>query len=808
MSDFALALRRLRRRPGFTAFVVLTLALGIGAATTIFSLVQAIFLRPLPYPDPESLVALLATTREGERQSLSYPDFQDFQKSVSGLSRLEAFDDTRDLPLAGGGRLAENVPVALVTEGFFELLGVQSRVGRTLQAEDSWAPHAVLSHGIWTRSFGARPEVVGEALTLGGHTFTIVGVLRQDFQEFSPGTRTEIFLPVTAAARVFASGYLEFREHRWLTAVGRLAPGRNLEGVGSEVSRTAATLAQSFPSSNAEVGARLYPLADYAFGFRDIDRLTWVLTAAVALILVIGCANVANLLLVQAAERRRELAVRQALGATGGRVLRQLTTESVLIAALGGGLGALLSVWGTRLLTAHSPLPLPPYVEVGIDGRVLAASLLLSLLVGIVVGLAPALRGLRLASLDSSLRAGTRSIASGHDRARRALIVGEVTIAVMLLVTAGLLLRSFAVYSGTGYGFKTKNVLTAYLRLPADRYPGNDEVRVFHERLLDGMAKVPGVLSTHLWGPGRAGQSDWYRDVLPEGADPERADERCRFFEHRVSPGTLEALGIPLVRGRLPGRDDRPGGPATAVVSVSLADACWPGKSALGQRFRRDTRPGSPTFEVVGIVGDVRHRGRDPEESVPHDAYYNLQQLPTTVLTLMLVTGPRPESLLEPVRQQLAHIDPDLPLFDIASLDQRRYEEANESRFFAVLMGAYSTVALLLAAMGIYSVLAYSVEQRRRELAVREALGAQPRDLFRLIGGQVGRLLAIGIGSGLLAALALSRFLEGLLFQVAGTDPWTYAAAAVLFGGVGMAACFVPVRRAIGRNLAFSLKEE
>lgn len=807
MHDLTFILHRLARRPGFAFFVVTTLAVGIGAATTIFSLVQAVLLRPPPYPQPDRMVVLSATTEDGLRQPLSYLDYRDYEQAMGTLGRLEVFDDGRNLPLTGGG-LAENVRVTFVSEGFFELLGADVQVGRVLGPDDTWAPHAVLSHGFWTRRFGADRGVLGDAVQLGGNSFTVVGVLSADFDEFAPEAATDLFLPVTAAAGLFAPEYLDLREHRWLTGVGRLAPGRDLSAATREASAVARRLAEVHPQSNGGVGARLDPLREYAFGFRDLGRTTWILLGAVALILLIACVNVANLLLVQAAERRREVAVRQAVGASRLRILGQMLTEGLVISTLGGLLGAAIAFWGTWLLIARSPLPLPPFLDVGVDWRVLAACFALSLLVGLAVSVAPALRGLRLAALDDSLRAGARNVRGGKDFMHTLLVVGEVALAMLLLVGAGLFLRSFLAYADAGYGFTTDHVLTAHLRLPEDRYAGDDEVRAFHQRLVGGMSALPGVRSAHLWGPGRAGESEWFRDVIPEGADPERAEDRCRFFEHRITPGTLEALAIPLVRGRTLGVEDGPDAPKAALVSASLARACWGGEEAIGQRFRRAPFPDAPHFEVVGIVDDVLHRGRDPEQAVPHDAYYAMTQVPTKVLTLMLITEPRPEALIDPVRSRLREIDADLPLFDIASLEERRAEEANESRFYAVLMAVYAGAALLLAAMGIYSVLSYTVEQRRREMALRQALGACRRDLLRLVGGQMARKVGLGLAVGLVFALVGSRLLGGMLFRISASDPAAYLVTLLLFVVAGTIACVVPLRATLRADLVSALKDE
>lgn len=804
-NDLIYAFRHLRRRPGFTLFVTLTLAVGIGASTTIFSLAQAVVLKPLPFPRADRLVTVLSTT-DGNRRPVSFLDFEDFRRQLSSFAQLEAFEDSRSLPLTGDGN-PERVRVSFVTEGFFDLLGVQPAVGRLFGAEDAMAPHVVIAHSLWQRRLGGSPQVQGSTLRLADLPYTVIGVLPADFVEFSPDADTEVFLPLRTAADLFSPGYLEQRDYHWLKLLGRLSEGTTTSAAEHEARGLAAVLEQRHPKSNAGIGARVDSLRDYAFDFRDLGTTLWVLTGAVVLLLGIACVNVGNLLLVRGLERHRELAMRRALGASGRQLLRQLLAESLLLALIGGVLGALLSFGSTRVLVASSPLPLPPFVEVSVDPGVLAACLLLSLLVGLVVGLVPALRALRMVSPFETLRSGMRTIEGAAGFGQRLLIIVQVTMALLPLVGAALLLRSFLIFTGTGYGFDTQNLLTARVQLPSERYSEGDSIRAFHERLLAAGHELPGVRQAHLWGPGRAGGSYWTKSVLPEGRSADDTGSRCLFYEHRVTETALQDLGIHLLGGRSFEARDRVDGELAALVSRSLAETCWPGEDPIGKRFKRGTQEDLPWLTVIGIVEDARHRGRGLD-AVAHDAYYLLRQIPTTHVTLMLQTEVEPMSLVAPLRTALVRTDPDIPLFDIATLETLRDEEANETRFYALLMGAYAASALLLVSLGIFSVLSYVVEQRSRELSIREALGARPRDLIGLVGSQMAKLLGVGLAVGVVIALVGTRIMQAMLYGVDALDPTTFVLAPLLLLGVGLLACAAPLRRVARTNPVAALKGE
>ncbi len=810
--ELRLAVRKLLARPGFSLFIVLTLAVGIGAATVVLSLANALFLHPVPFKDADRLVVVHTAAQRGEpgdREPVSYPDFQELARSEA-LVDTALFSDLWNLTLSGGDR-PERVLVRFVSGRFFPLLGVGPRLGRGFLPEDDRAAGgpaiALISHALWKLRFASDPSLVGRTVLLDDRPFEVVGVMPEDLRDLAAGEATDVWLPVTVSSQVFTPAYLEKRDHRWLTALARLAPGTSLEQAGRQMAALSLRMTETWPETNEGLRMQLSPLAEYAFGYRDLNRTTLILTAGAAFVLLIGCVNVANLLLVRSLARSRETAILISLGASRERLVGRLLLESSLLALTGGILGALLSVWGTRVLLVLSPLPLPPFVEVRVDGWVLAAALVVSLVTGLLVGLFPAVRGLR-AGVRHALQQSSRNSSASWGAARRLLITAEIASALVLLVGGGLLIRSFLELRGTGYGFRSDGLVIASLRMSSVKYPEPAALRAFYAPVLERVAAIPGVQSAHLWGPGRAGSSEFYREVFLEGRSREGDAERCRLFEHRVTAGTLQSLEIPVRRGRAIEPVDRADSPAAAVVSESAAKACWPGEDPLGKRFRRNETPEAPWFTVVGVAGDARHRGRDARAYTPRDVYYSLPQVPTSLVTLLVQTDQASGAISGPLRQAVLSLDPDLPLFDLTSMEQVMREEESESRFYALLMGTYAAVSLLLATSGLYSMLAYAVVQRTREIGIRMALGAQPGNVLRLVAGEVLALVAAGVAVGLVGAWLLTRTLSGLLYGVDATDMVTFLGTPLLLGGVAGLAAYFPTRKATRIDPLVAFRQE
>jgi putative ABC transport system permease protein len=789
--------RRLLRAPGFTLVAVLTLALGIGANSAMFSVVNAVLLRPLPLEEPERLVRLF--TVERAPTEVSGPDFMDFRAQARMLELAAMERESRTLTGAGE---AERVRVGVVTPGFFELLRASPVLGRTF-AEEEMEPGrhrvAVLSHGFWRQRFDADPGVVGRTVRLDGEEHEVVGVAPPGFDY--PDERA-LWVPVVREG-MFATS----RRAVYLTVLGRLREGVTLERAEAEVGTIAARLEEAYPESNTGVGATLRPLREVVVG--DTRRPLLVLLGAVGFVLLIACANVANLVLARAATREGEFAVRMALGAGKGRLVRHLLTESLLLGALGGAVGLLLAVGGTRLLVALGPEGIPRVETVGVDATVLAFTAGVALLTGVLFGLAPALQ-VRRASLGTLLRGGGRGAAGGRgNRVRAGLIVAETALAVVLLVGAGLLLRSFTGLVRVDPGIRSEGVLAFGLALPEARYAEEHRVRAFHADLLERLESIPGV--------GGAGSVL----VLPlsgtsvslgfavAGRDPLPAGQRQTMQMRIASEGYFPAVGIPLVRGRSFTAQDREGSPPVVVLNEAAVRRFFPGEEPLGQRILlgwvRDSVPIGG--EVVGIVGDVRHFG--PGEEPPPEIYLPLSQVPNPAMNVVVrTTAADPLALAGAIRAELRALDPELAPGEIRPLDRVVSERVAQPRLYALLLSLFAAVALVLAAVGIFGVMSYSVAQRTREIGIRMALGAAAPAVQRLVVGRALLLTLAGLGLGTLGALALTRLLEGQLYGVAAADPATFLAAAALLAGVALLAGYLPARRATRVDPLVALRSE
>ncbi|MET0626230.1 MAG: ABC transporter permease [Pyrinomonadaceae bacterium] len=808
LKDVRFAARGLWKRPGFTAVAVVTLALGIGANTAIFTVIDAALLRSLPYRDPARLVHLWETkrSRDFERREASYPDFLDWRAQGSDVFEGVAGYAPRQFTLALEGE-ATRVRGAAVTANFFDLLGVRAEAGRAFVAgedEPGAAPSAVLGHGFWLRRFGGDRAVVGRKVTLDGAAFTVVGVLPADFQ-FARLGETEVWTPLAVSPQVASRRYMH-----WLQVVARLKDGVDLEAAGARMAAVAADIEREDAGAHAGVGLRVVGLQEEFVG--PVRPVLLVLLGAVGFVLLIACTNVANLLLARSASRRREMAIRAALGASRWRVVRQLLTESVLLSLAGGAAGLVLALWGVDLLVAAIPtaqLAQMPYLRgLSLDADVLLFAFGLSLLTGVLFGLTPALASTRT-DLQESLKEGGRSSGSrASARLRDLLVVSEVALALVLLVGAGLLLKSLAVMLKVDPGFDTRGLLTMRVALPPARYAEDAQAARFYEELLRRVSQLPGVRGAAatsnlpLAGDGGTGAPQVLGRSTP-------ASELTEAHMRTVSANYFEVMGIPVARGRAFGERDKRDAPPAVLVNKTFAERVFPGEDPVGRRLTFKWSGDGPPFEIVGVVGDEKVTSLDAR-TTPVVYFHNQQDADSSAALVVRAEGADPAALAGAVREAARGLDPEVPVFAVQTLEQMvsGTRATFVRRYPAYLTGVFALVALLLALVGIYGVVSYAVAQRTREIAVRVALGARGRDVMRLVLRHGLGLALAGVAAGALGALALTRLIAGLLFGVSAADPVVYALVSLLLLAVALVASLVPARRATKVDPMVALRYE
>jgi putative ABC transport system permease protein len=776
LQDLRYGARMLAKKPGFTAIAMLTLALGIGANTAIFSIVNTVLLRPLPFKDPNRLVMVFErrpTSGEANLPVATY-EFAAWQAQAQSFENL-ALVQTAGLNLSGRGD-AETIKAWRVSPGFFSLLGIpmlQGRAFMTGEGETGRNRSAVLNQALWRRRFASDPNIVGQTISLNDQPFTVVGVIPQ--LDLMP----DVLLPFDLAAV-----RTNLNDHDSSSVMGRLKAGVTIEQANRELAQIARQLELS-DSNNTGHGVQVVSLHENMVG--NVSRALWVLFGAVAFVLLIACANVANLLLARAVARQKEIALRAALGATQFRIMRQLLTESLLLAALSGGFGLLLASWLTDLLPKIQAVNMPRLEQIGIDGKVLAATIGFSLLTGLLTGIAPAWHGYT-PNLSRRLLEGRRGLNRHHSGSL--LVVLELALTLILLVGSGLMLKSFVQLVRVDPGFDPSSVLRIGLSLPALRYPEAEQQALFYERLIERIKALPGVEMVSATSQSPLLDSGSWGAIAIEGRPAAPPGQETYAVVASISADYFRTMRIPLVRGRaFTGFDGAQSAPVV-IVNETMARQFWPNEDPLGQRLRAD---GSPALTVIGVAGDVRHGGLaarpHPEMFIPH------QQSPNASLAVMARTAIDPLILAATVRQEIGALDQDLPV-SITTMEQLVSGSVAGHRFNALLLGAFGALALGLAAVGVFGVINYSVAQRTHEIGVRIALGAQRRDIFNLIIGQGLRLAFLGIGIGLLGALALTRIIADMLYQVSPVDAATFALVPLLLVGVTLLACYVPARRA------------
>ena len=797
IKDIRYGFRGLLKRPGFTVIALVALALGIGANTAIFSLVNAVVLQPLPFPEPDQLVWVYGNIRNGgNRASVSPLDFVDYRNQNKTFEQFAASGTLpRPLNLTGSGE-PERIMASAVTGNYFDTFKVAPALGRgfTLENEKTGQDQVtVLSHAFWQKHFGGDPEIIYKTIILDSKPYQVIGVMPEGL---SLPQAAELWIPMTFDV----DPDMKQRKAHFLRPIGRLKPGVTLLQAQTDTDQIAAQLAEQFPDSNTGWNLRLLSLREQLVG--GTRTTVFILFGAVGLVLLIACANVANLLMVRAAARQKEIALRTALGASRLRIVRQMLTESLLLSILGGALGALLAVWGVQLLVSLSADSLPRTVNVNIDATVLAFTLLISLVTGLLFGLAPAFRTTKV-NLSDSLKDGARgSEGVMRNRTRSLLVIFESAVAVVLLIGAGLLVRSLIELQKVDPGFDSNNVLTLRLDLPHKKYGDEGKAANFWEQLETHVASLPGVQSVGL--VTELPLSGQLNDLpfTVEGRPPVSPDQAFDADFRRVNQNYFSAMRIPLLRGRNFTEQEVRQSDKVALVSQQLVDTVFPNEEPLGKRLV--TAIGGQTFEIIGVVGDIRHQSLGGQ---PFPAMY----FPTRDIgrfNLAIRTQGDPLSIVGAMRKEVQALDPDQPIAAVKKMSDWVDSSTSAPRYRTTLLGMFAALAMILAATGIYGVMSYSVAQRTHEIGVRMALGARQFDVLKLVVRQGMLLTIVGVILGLIGAFALTRVMQSLLFGVTAKDPFTFAVVAALLIAVAFVACFIPARRATKVDPLVALRYE
>ena len=801
IKDVRYGVRSLWKRPGFTAIAVITLALGIGANTAIFSVVNAVLLKPLPFNEPERLVWVWDTQPQLATTPTSLPDFLGWKQQNQSFDHLAAFQSGKMFLDAGDG-ITTDTQLGLVTPELFSVFHVNPILGRTFTSEETLPGRfrvAVLSHSIWQSRFGSDPTVSGRTIQLNGAAYTIIGVMQPGF---SYPDRAELWRPLPIDPARLDPG------PHYLKVIGRLKPGVALAQAQADMSTIAARLSQQNREKNAGHGVKLERLANVVIG--DIGLALYVLLGAVGFVLLIACANLANLMLARVGAQQKEIAVRTALGASRLRIVRQLLIESIILAIGGGVIGLLLAIWAVSWVVSLSADTIPRVQEISVDPRVAGFTLLVSVITGVLFGLAPALQVSR-PDLTDALKEGGRTTAGlRKNRLRSALVISEVALSLVLLVGAGLMIRSFAKLNQVDPGFKPAQVLTMGVALLRARYPADEQVAQTYSQILERTTAVPGVVSAGAISDLPLTGSNTSDSFTIEGRPPIAKEAEPSTEYHVVTPRYFESMGIPLLSGRDVAHTDTRQSPNVVVINEVFARRHFAGENPLGHRLRLQGQERDPLL-IIGVVGNVRQLGLD--EQLTPEVYVPLLQDPLSTtyqrsMTIVARTKSDPGAIAGPLRAAVASVDKSLPVYALKAMTEHLHESLARRRFNLILLTVFSGVALALAAVGIYGVISYGVTQRTHEMGIRMALGAKPRDVVQLVVRQAMVLALGGVGIGLLAAWALTRLMKSLLFNVGATDPLTFVAIAALMSLIALLACLIPARRATKVDPLVALRYE
>jgi predicted permease len=810
--DLRYGSRQLRRNPGFAAVAVLTLALAIGANTALFSVVNGVLLNPLPFPQPEQLIALHESKPNFEGGSISYSNFFDWQKDNHTFASM-AIARSNDWTLTGSGE-AEQVHGEFISSDFFRVLRMKPLTGRWfLPGEDriGGAPIALISRSIWERKFSAKPDILGKGITLDGRTYSIVGVTPANFHLEIPGFREgQVYLPIGQWDNPWLS---QRGAGLGIHGIGRLKPGVTVEQARADMDSVTRNLAIAFPESDKGVSAKLVALKQQVVG--EVRPYLLVLLGAVGFVLLIACVNVANLLLARSTMRRREFAIRGALGAGQGRIVRQLLAESVLIALVGGSLGVLLAAWGTRAALGVLPAALPRAEEIGLDARVLLFTTALSLFAGILSGITPAILKTSKLDLHNALKQTGRGISGARHRAQNAFVVLEMALALVLLIGAGLMLRSLARLSQTDPGFNPHDVLSFNISLSPSMLKASPEaIRAAYRDIANNLASLPSVQAASLtWESVPMGWDDEELFWLAGQPKPASNNDMNWSIVYVVGPDYLKVMRIPLLRGHFLTAHDDEHSPGAVVVDDVFARQYFPNQDPIGKRLNFGNTA-SGQLEIVGVVGHVKQWGLDADDTQPLRAqmYLSCMQMPDGYIArapsgsgVVLRSKRITPALIDSIRTNLSR---DQVLFGMRTMDEIVSGSMAERRFSMVLLSVFSTLALILASIGLYGVISYVVGQRTQEIGVRMAVGAKGSDILRLILKGAGKLVAVGVVAGLAMAFAVTRLMSSLLYGVRATDPLTFVAVTALLSLVALAAGYIPARRATKVDPMVALRHE
>jgi putative ABC transport system permease protein len=797
--DIRYGLRMLGKNPGFTFVAVLTLALGIGATSIMFSFANGMLLCSLPYKDSDRLVIVDENSQKRGVTSMgvSYPNFLDWREQNQVFSGIASYL-SGNFTITGGGE-PEQLTGTWMSYDTFEVLGISPLLGRSFTAEEDRPEHdnvVILSHGLWQRRFGADPSILGQTIILNSRSRTVIGVMPPDFK--FPDT-SELWAPLALTTESWT------RNDHGLSAVARLNPGVTLNQAQENLNAVALRIEELNPVTNEGMGVTLISLHE---GLVSDYRIALViLMGVVGLVLAVACANVANLLLARASGRHKEMAIRTSLGASRWRIFRQLLTESFMLGIMGGAAGLLLAFWGVDLLLAAIPIEFPFWMKFQMDTRIIAFTTGISLLTGLVFGTAPALHALRV-DLNETLKEGGRGLASAsRNRLRRILVIVEVALSLILLIGAGLMIRSFMHLMDVNPGLNPENVLTVRLGLPGLKYNTPEKRHAFFKELTERVGALPGVQSSGAISGLPLSGNNWGRSLTVEGFPVLSVGQAPSINHCVVTPNYFQTMGIPMVAGRDFTDADSSNGLKVTIIDERLAREYWPNESAIGKRVRfGPPEANEPWHTVVGVVGEVKHQSLILTQR--RSVYLPHAQVAIGGMSVVLHTSTNPESLIAAIRSQVKEMDADLPVTNVRTMKEVISRSVWQSRFFTILFGIFAAIALLLASVGIYGVMAYSVSQRTQEIGIRLALGAQKRDVMKMVVRQGMTLSLVGTAVGLAGALALTRLMESLLFEISTTDPLTFTGLALTLMAVSLAACWIPARRATKVDPIVALRYE
>lgn len=813
IQDVRYALRQLRKNPGFTTVALLTLTLGIGTNTALFSVINGVLLSPLPFPQPDQLVTLHENKPHFEGGSLSYPNFRDWQKDNHTFSSL-AIARRYAFSLTGIGE-AEQVGGEFVSSEFFGVLGVNPVVGRTFakgEDEVGAGPVALISAGLWQRKFSSTPDILGKSITLDAKDYSIIGVIPADFHLVIPGFRDDqVYVPIGQWSNPLL---LQRGAGLGIHGIGRLKSGVTIERARADMAAVTSNLAQAFPDADQGITAKLTPLKEQMVG--HVRSFLLVLLAAVGFVLLIACVNVANLLLARSTSRTREFAVRAALGASQGRVVRQLLTESTALALAGGALSLLAAAWGTRAAMRILPAALPRAERVGLDAHVLIFTAAISLIAGVLFGLTPALKTSR-PDLNEALKQGCRGSSGTRHRTQSVFVVAEMALALVLLIGAGLTIRSLAKLWSVNPGFNPHNALAFGLSLPPSMMGAKpDAIRSAFRDFDDRLASIPGIQAvSQTWGAVPLSSDDEQLFWLEGQPKPANENDMNWAIDYIVEPDYLKAMGTPLLRGRFFTVQDNQHSPLVVVIDEVFAQKYFPSQNPLGKRIHVNRF--DQLAEIVGVVGHVKQwgLGTDDQRSLRSDLYLPCLQMPDDFVAMapsgssvVVREGSASAGLLDSIRHISAQMSNQQVIFGAQTMDSIISGSMASQRFSMILLAVFAVLALLLASVGIYGVISHVVNQRTQEIGIRMAMGARRLDVLRMVLRDGARMTLVGAAIGLVAALGLTRLLASMLFGVTPTDPITFIAVAALLCGIALFACYVPARRAMRVDPMVALRYE